>query len=83
MKKNIDVYGNDQNALNMVIRRHPIKFKMLSRKFFTFGHIGAGAWNNHLFEFDRGINVAHANWTVGVQNKINLLNYMRNKMEEE
>jgi len=82
VKRNIVTFGNDQNALNMIIRRHPIKFKMLSRSFFTFGHIGAGAWNNHEFEFDRGIHVAHANWTIGVQNKINLLNYMREKMDK-
>ncbi len=82
VKNHIDVYGNDQNALNMLIRRHPIKFKMLPRTFFTFGHVGAGAWNNHEFEFDRQLFVAHANWTVGVQNKINLLNYMRKKMGE-
>ena len=82
VKRNIYNFGNDQNALNMLIRRHPIKYKMLPRTFFTFGHVGAGAWNNHEFEFDRELYVAHANWTVGVQNKINLLNYMRRKMGE-
>lgn len=81
VKYNIDRYGNDQNALNMVIKNHPIKYKMLSRTFFTYGHVGRGIWNNDHFEVDPNIHVAHANWTVGVQNKINLINFMREKIE--
>lgn len=83
-KNNIERFGNEQNALTSLIHRHPIRWKMLSRStVFTYGHLGLGIWNNNSFEFDRNIAVAHANWTVGIENKTNLIKYIRNKIENQ
>jgi hypothetical protein len=76
IKKNISKYNDDQLALHHFIDM--IKYKKLNiQSFFNIGHLnGFKRWDGEIdFVFPEDIKMFHANWTVGVQRKINLLNY--------
>jgi len=78
VKKNINVYGNDQIALNSIIQKYPIKYKKLSQKFFSYGQLNKGVWNNEDFSFPENISLIHANWTIGTENKLRLVEKLKN-----
>lgn len=68
--------GHDQNALNSIISRYPVKYKRLSPLFFNYGQLGKGVWKGEEFSPDPNIYLLHANWVIGVKNKISLINYV-------
>lgn len=68
----------DQTSLNQEI--YLSKSKFLSRKFFTIGHITNSIWNGQDVEIPKDILVHHANWTIGINNKIKLLNIVKEKI---
>lgn len=74
MKDNYDYADDDQKALNNALFMS--KHKMLSRKFFTSG-FRRPFWNGQYFDVPRDIVMHHANWTIGIRNKISLLNFVR------
>lgn len=76
MKDNESSYLEDQHALNMNL--HHVKFKPLSSRFWTFGMYQT-QWKNQNFDIPEDILMHHANWTEGIQNKTNLLNFVRQK----
>lgn len=76
MKNNHDSYLEDQHALNMNL--HFCKVNILSQRFWTFGSFG-GQWKGQNFQIPDNLLMHHANWTEGIQNKINLLNIVRQK----
>lgn len=69
----------DQTTLNDFI--HTVKHKFLSRRFFTFGHVVARPWRGEDFDIPSTILVHHANWVVGVENKIKIMDLVRDKYE--
>ncbi len=90
--QNIDRFnGNDQNSLNNIISNlqndkpgagfEDLKYKLLSNKFFTFGLTNPGTtWDGQDFELPNDIVTFHANWTLGVERKINLMNLVIEKI---
>lgn len=69
----------DQTTLNDHI--NSVRNKYLSNKFFNYGQTRGHVWDgNEQFNVDKDILVHHANWTIGVDNKIRMLEYVRSKM---
>ena len=70
-----------------------IDWAFLPAKYWTYGHIAAqpgkepntykGSWTPEADNFNvpSDIIIHHANWTAGIDNKINLLNIVRNKLK--
>lgn len=78
-KSMMDNYNKeDQTSLNENI--HLCKSKFLSSKFFTIAHITHNVWKGEDVEIPKYILMHHANWTEGIENKIKLLNMVKNKM---
>jgi hypothetical protein len=69
----------DQTALNEMLATDIINYKALSPRFTTYGNIGDGIWDPSCapFELPENLVAFHANFTVGVSNKILLLNTVR------
>lgn len=76
---NIDKFGNDQLALNSL--KGDVKTDFLDEKYFNISFVYNGVWtveskvDANLIPKD--IYIHHANWTVGVNNKIKMMNYVR------
>ena len=69
----------DQTSLNDQI--HICKHKFLPRgKFFTFGHIVPRPWQGEDFDVPEDILVHHANWVAGIDNKIKILDLVKEKV---
>ena len=81
MKNNYSSYLEDQDALNKNINL--CKSKLLSNKFWTVGIEIKQQWNGQDFNIPNDILMHHANWTVGIQNKTNLLNKVREKFNNK
>ena len=78
MKANYE--KEDQHTLNNFI--HLCNHKALSRKFFTFGHISQRAWSGENFDIPDDILMHHANWVLGVENKMRIIDIVREKYEQ-
>jgi len=74
-KMKINFQGCDQKTLNRFLRM--CKHKKLSRRFFTTGFV-AGLSTNKKITIPSNIVLHHANWIVGVENKIKTLDMIRN-----
>jgi hypothetical protein len=74
-------YPGDQPALNDYLNRSVhIKKKLLPHSIFTIGMAtGWKVWEGHEVEIPKDILVHHANYTVGLQNKIHLLDLVKNE----
>lgn len=78
-------FEHDQVAINHLINtnQHNLKVKTLDREiFFTIGSAtNAKQWNGETnLNIPKNILVHHANWTVGNDNKIKLLNYIKDEV---
>lgn len=78
-------FEHDQVAINHLINtnQHNLKVKKLDRElFFTIGSAtNAKQWNGETnLTIPKNILVHHANWTVGNDNKIKLLNYIKDEV---
>lgn len=73
---------SDQVIINHLINnRYPLKFGILSKnKYFTVAasNLGPKQWNGEEFQVPKDILVHHANWTVGIDRKFQLLEYVKN-----
>ncbi len=73
---------DDQQLINLFLRtnKHPLKHGVLSRdKYFTVASANGGKqWNGSDFNIPKTILVHHGNWTVGLENKFKLLEYVKN-----
>lgn len=76
MKRNESQYPEDQYALNMNL--HFCNVKVLSERFWTFGAHGT-QWKGQNFDIPDNLLMHHSNWTEGIQNKIRLLEIVREK----
>lgn len=76
---------DDQHCLNKYIHINKIKAKMLSSRFLTIGNLIYRVWNESIGDvyIPRNTLVHHANFTVGVENKIKLLNMVRKQLGYE
>ena len=79
LKEKYDLYSCDQEAINRNIKH--VKAKFLSHIFLniSFQH---RHWNGQPFKIENELIMFHANYTVGLQNKIKLLN-MAKKYNEK
>ena len=82
VRGSIDRYGNDQYAMNALIKSAGLKYGILPDRYYTFGMNRIGVWNPGINDFSvpSDIVLHHANWTVGVENKINLMNLVSSKV---
>ena len=71
----------DQTALNEQLIANVINYKALSERFTTYGNIAEGIWDPNCAEFELPHNLVafHANFTIGIANKILLLNTVRHR----
>lgn len=67
----------DQTTLNNHIS--VCKYKYLSKRFFTFGHAIPKQWQGEDFDIPKDILTHHANWVVGVENKLKIVEIVREK----
>lgn len=79
MQKTYNYIDDDQRTLNKHL--FMCKHKMLSRRFFTTGFIFR-RWNGQDFELPKDIIMHHANWIVGVPDKIKVLDFVRSKYDQ-
>jgi len=66
----------DQPAINANLRL--VSYTVLSKRFWTFGE-NKTVWEGQEFEIPNDILVHHANYTIGIDNKLKLLNIVREK----
>lgn len=71
----------DQTTLNEHI--HKVKHKKLSHRFFTFGHIVPRPWLGEYFTVPDNILMHHANWVVGINNKMKIMDFVRHQYESK
>jgi hypothetical protein len=73
----LDKFDHDQLAMNFWIRQiHKLKVGVLPNSYFTYGLFGKDTWEGTTkFEIPdvKNLKMFHANWTAGIQNKIELL----------
>jgi hypothetical protein len=72
--------GHDQNAINSIIQNFNVRYKRLSHLFFNYGQTRGKVWEGEEFEVPKDTLIFHANWTVGIENKIKLISYTRDKI---
>lgn len=73
-------FHNEQVALNSIIRDHNIKYKLFDERIWNVNFQGLCPWDgNELINFPDNILMFHANYMVGVKNKINALSLAYNK----
>jgi hypothetical protein len=71
---------SDQKMLNRYL--YLCKPKKLSKKFFTVGQILKKEWtDDQHFDLISDISMHHANWTIGIDNKIKLLDLVKLKRD--
>jgi hypothetical protein len=73
----------EQTTINDFLPVSKLKYGFLSDKFTTYGNIG-GNWSQQTppFDLDKSVLAFHANWTIGLENKTALLEYVRTHMTE-
>jgi hypothetical protein len=87
LQNNIEYYKNktsDQTAINELLPTSDLKYNTLSLKFTTYGNIAPNIgdqvlWspNSPKFEISNDVLAFHANFTIGRENKLELLKYVR------
>ena len=85
VKDNVHNYNDDQESLRYHIDKVDIKYNKLPLIFSNIGHFnGQQRWEgNKNYDIPSNIIIFHANWTVGVQSKIELFNYIIDNISEE
>jgi hypothetical protein len=82
LKTTISMIGSrfncDQPALNTALKEMNYPYVLLPNRYYTTGHHD-GDWNGAI---PKDIVMHHANWTVGIENKIKLLQFVRSKVNE-
>lgn len=78
--ENISKFRDDQEVVNYLLQdqKIDISYKLLPREFFTYG-MYYSHWepNNRQFKVPQNMVVHHANWVIGVDNKLDLLRVVR------
>jgi hypothetical protein len=72
--------GHDQNAINSIIKNYGVNYKKLSHRFFNYGQTRHKIWNGEDFEVPKNVLVFHANWTIGIENKLKLISLVKQQI---
>jgi hypothetical protein len=75
--------GHDQNAINSIIKNYGVNYKKLSHRFFNYGQTRHKIWNGEYFEVPKNILVCHANWTIGIENKLKLISLVKRQINNK
>lgn len=70
----------DQSYLKQVLSELCINYKKLSGAFFNIAQVTHKIWNGELVNVPKNILVHHANFTVGIDNKVKLLNMVKSQL---
>jgi len=74
-------YNNDQIALNAIYRKFGLNVGLLSFKYYSTWMSCPGLWNGQpdpINNIPNNLVLHHANYTIGIDNKIKLLNMVKN-----
>lgn len=80
---------DDQQVINSLLNSaykngQNLKHGLLSHKYFTVAQsFGAKQWNGEDFNVPSDILVHHGNWTLGMDNKFKVMNYVKNKLRDD
>jgi hypothetical protein len=77
LRDNLNRFSNDQIGLNYLIAQaNDLNIGVLPPEYFTYGSFRRGVWTGEEFTIPNAANLkmAHANYTEGVVNKIDLIN---------
>lgn len=83
MQIHYNYIDDDQKTLNKYI--HMCKAKKLCQRFYTIGFRYAGtydSWTKFDFSVPKDMVMHHANWVMGIENKITILNDVRSKYND-
>ena len=71
--------GDDQRALNGVLRRERriVKVKKFDNRIFTIAMAERAIWHGKEVTVPNNLLAHHANWTVGIENKLKLMEMVR------
>ena len=81
----IDMFEHDQYAFNF-FAREVLNWRLLPEdKYYTIAYnTGNVVWNGEEYkDIPKNILMHHANWTVGVKNKIKLLDYIKSELSRK
>lgn len=83
MLEHLDKYGNDQKALNRYLLFHKVKWSVLPETYYSINFDnGNKVWDGEdLIIKKRDYFMIHLNWTIGVENKLKLLNKIEEKLK--
>lgn len=77
LKNRVNNPEGDQMAMHTALKKLPLlKHSMLPTEFFTYGYYKQ-QWTGEEFIIPNNIVMHHANWTVGISNKLDMLQYVR------
>ncbi len=80
---NLHKYDNDQTAVNSLIKKYNLKYGNLPNNYYSVG-VENGLWEgDEDIKIPEKILIHHANFTVGVENKIKLINLVKSKIKYE
>ncbi|MEM9022401.1 MAG: putative nucleotide-diphospho-sugar transferase, partial [Bacteroidota bacterium] len=80
IRKRLGRFSNDQMALNHYLHAQKVPFKKFDGRVYTVGQTIHKRWEGEPVKVPDNIIVHHANYTVGVNNKIKLMNMVRNQV---
>lgn len=86
IRDNLNQFAQDQKALNVLIPRSGIKYGILPERYYNFGpYNGFKRWEPNIDNFyvPRDIILHHANWTVGIENKLNLIKKVKEIVKKQ
>lgn len=68
-------YDEDQRAMNK--NKSSIQFNILPATYWSYGQVRKSIWDNNDFNFDwpKPLKIVHANYIIGVENKIKMLQH--------
>jgi hypothetical protein len=83
LSNQINRINDDQVAINTALKNIKIKYEILPLEFFTYGYYNK-EWHSlyNAFNIPNNIITHHANWTRGIENKLNLLKLVREKHDK-
>ena len=81
----VEKFSNMQVALNDIMlasKNNTVNYTKFSKMFFSIGMVNdAKVWDGEDFEVPQNILLHHANYTIGTENKIKLLQYVKSKRQ--
>ena len=78
----LDEFENDQKAVNILIVGSGLKYGFLPERYFSIG-VKNGLWSGQESIYvPEGILIHHANWTVGVENKLKLIELVGRRIDK-